>query len=400
MTALHIDAGAPRVLMVHNAYQQRGGEDSVCEAEFELLRAHGHAVEMFGRHNDEVAQLSRIGLAAQTVWSTRTTEELTRTIERFRPDVIHAHNTFPLISPSLYWAAGRAGVPVVQTLHNFRLMCPQAMLLREGRVCEDCVGRLPWRGVARGCYRGSVAQSGVLAGMVTVHRALGTYRHKVTRYVALNNFCRDKFVQGGLPAERIRIKPNFIESHERPSWEQRGGGLFVGRLSAEKGVDVLADAVRRVPGGPVSVIGGGELEPLAREAFAERYFGFRRIDEILQQMRRSLYLVVPSIWYENFPRTIVEAYSCGLPVIASRIGALAEIVADGVTGLLFEPGNAEDLARKLRWAEDHPEAMREMGRAARAAYDAHYTPERNYQQLMEIYVDAIEHVRQGARQVA
>lgn len=391
---------APRVLMVHNAYQQRGGEDAVCDAEFALLAARGHAVQLFSRHNDDIAGQSRVALAAQTVWSTRTTDELARVIDDFRPDVIHAHNTFPLISPSLYWAAGRAGVPVVQTLHNFRLMCPQAMLLREGRVCEDCVGRLPWRGVVRGCYRGSVAQSGVLAGAVTLHRALGTYQHKVTRYVALNRFCRDKFVQGGLPAERIRIKPNFIESHDRPAWAHRHGGLFVGRLSAEKGLDVLAGAVHRLGRNPVSVVGGGELAPLAIEAFGERYLGFRQIDDILALMRDALYLVVPSIWYENFPRTIVEAFSCGLPVIASRIGALAEIVTDGVTGLLFEPGNAEDLARKLQWAEDHPEAMCEMGRAARAAYDSHYTPERNYQQLMEIYVDAIEHVRQGARQVA
>ena len=400
MTAARHEGRAPRVLMVHNAYQQRGGEDAVCEAEFALLAQRGHAVQLYARHNDDIAAQSRAALAAQTVWSRRTTEELARAIEDFRPDVIHAHNTFPLVSPSLYWAADRAGVPVVQTLHNFRLMCPQAMLLREGRVCEDCVGRLPWRGVARGCYRGSVAQSGVLAGAVTVHRALGTYRNKVTRYVALNRFCRDKFVQGGLPAERIRIKPNFIESHERPAWDHREGGLFVGRLSPEKGLDVLAGAVRALEHPRVSVVGGGELAPLAGQTFGERYLGFRTIDEILALMRGALYLVVPSIWYENFPRTIVEAYSCGLPVIASRIGALAEIVEDGVTGLLFEPGDARDLARKLQWAEDHPEAMREMGRAARAAYDSHYTPERNYQQLMEIYVDAIEHVRQGARQVA
>ncbi|TCP06338.1 glycosyltransferase [Caldimonas thermodepolymerans] len=394
------DGRAPRVLMVHNAYQQRGGEDAVCEAEFALLAQRGHAVRLYARHNDEIAARSRVKLAAQTVWSRRTTEELARVIEAFRPDVIHAHNTFPLVSPSLYWAADRAGVPVVQTLHNFRLMCPQAMLLREGRVCEDCVGRLPWRGVVRACYRGSIAQSGVLAGTVVLHRAFGTYRHKVTRYVALNRFCRDKFVQAGLPAERIRIKPNFIDSPERPAWTQREGGLFVGRLSPEKGLDVLAAAVRQLPHPRVSVVGDGELAPLARQTFGGGYLGFRPVDEILALMRRALYLVVPSLWYENFPRTIAEAYACGLPVIASRIGALAEIVEDGVTGLLFEPGDAQDLARRLQWAEAHPEAMREMGQAARAAYEAHYTPERNYQQLMEIYADAIEHVRQGARQAA
>ena len=389
-----------RVLVAHNAYQQRGGEDSVAQAEVDLLRSRGHDVLLYSRHNDEITGQGKAALAMQTVWSRRTSDDVDRLVREFDPDVIHVHNTFPLISPSLYWAAGRAGRPVVQTLHNFRLLCPQAMFLREGRVCEDCLGHVPWRGVARGCYRGSVAQSGVLAGAVTLHRALGTYQHKVTRYVALNQFCRDKFVQGGLPAARMRIKPNFIESDARPQWSERRGGLFVGRLSEEKGVDVLADAVKQLPSNPVSVIGGGDLAPLATAAFGERYLGFKPMDEILQQMGRSLYLVVPSIWYENFPRTIVEAYACGLPVIASRIGALAEIVTDGVTGLLFEPGDAQDLARKLQWAEDHPEAMCEMGRAARATFEAHYTPERNYQQLMEIYVDAIEHVRQGARQVA
>ncbi|HYE41362.1 MAG TPA: glycosyltransferase [Ramlibacter sp.] len=386
--------------MAHNAYQQRGGEDSVAQAEVDLLRSRGHEVLLYSRHNDEIAGQGKAALAMQTVWSRRTSHDVDRLVREFDPDVIHVHNTFPLISPSLYWAADRARRPVVQTLHNFRLLCPQAMFLREGKVCEDCLGHVPWRGVARGCYRGSVAQSGVLAGAVTLHRALGTYQHKVTRYVALNQFCRDKFVQGGLPAERIRIKPNFIESDAQPQWSERSGGLFVGRLSEEKGVDVLADAVKQLPSNPVSVIGGGDLATLATEAFGERYLGFKPMGEILKQMGRSLYLVVPSIWYENFPRTIVEAYSCGLPVIASRIGALAEIVTDGVTGLLFEPGDAQDLAHKLQWAEDHPEAMCEMGRAARAAYEAHYTPERNYQQLMEIYVDAIEHVRQGARQVA
>ena len=187
------------------------------EAEIALLRSHGHDVETYFRSNDDVTGMSAVALAGGTLWSARTSHEVARVIGRFQPDVIHAHNTFPLISPSLYWAAARAGVPVVQTLHNFRLMCLNALFLREGKVCEDCMGHLPWRGVARACYRGSRAASAVLAGMLTLHRGLGTYRHKVARYIALNEFCRGKFIEGGLPAERVVVKPNFVDWLMRPA---------------------------------------------------------------------------------------------------------------------------------------------------------------------------------------
>ena len=200
-----------RILFVHNAYQHRGGEDSVVEAEIALLQSHGHAVETYFRSNEDVAGMSSLALARHTLWSPRTPHDLADLIRRFQPDVIHVHNTFPLISPSLYWAAERARVPVVQTLHNFRLMCLNALFLREGKVCEDCMGHLPWRGVARACYRESRAASAALAGMLTLHRGLGTYRNKVARYIALNEFCRGKFIEGGLPAERVVVKPNFVD---------------------------------------------------------------------------------------------------------------------------------------------------------------------------------------------
>lgn len=378
----------PRVLVVHNGYQQRGGEDSVVEAELALLRSGGHAVEAYVRHNDEIDALSRAALARDALWSRRTQSEVGAIVARFRPDVIHVHNTHPLISPSLYWAAARSQVPVVQTLHNFRLLCPQGMLLRDRRVCEDCVGRVPWRGVVHRCYRDSAAQSAVVAATVTLHRGLGTWRHKVRRYVALNAFCRDVFVRGGLPAERVVIKPNFVDVVPAATGE-RDGGLFVGRLSVEKGVGVLAAALRRQPDVAVDVIGAGECEAELAGVPNARRRGFLTMPEILQRMRAARWLVLPSLWYENFPRTIVEAYACGLPVIASRLGALPELVDEGVTGLLFEPGSAEDLARVMHWAETHPDDMARMGAAARARYDDLYTPERNLQMLNSIYADAI-----------
>jgi len=378
----------PRVLIVHNSYQQRGGEDGVVEAEIALLRARGHEVSVYTRSNDDIATMSKASAAVQTLWSQKTSREFASLVQSFRPDVIHVHNTFPLISPSLYWAASKARVPIVQTLHNFRLLCPQAMFLREGKVCEDCLGKLPWRGAVRGCYRGSKVQSTLLAGMVTVHRAIGTWQNKVTRYIALNDFCRNKFIEGGLPADRIVVKPNFVD-FEAPATHARSGFLFVGRLSAEKGVDVLVNAARAMGSAQVRVAGTGPEAGLLAGVPGVQALGALGGDAVRGEMSQAMALVLPSICYENFPRTLVEAFGSCTPVIASRHGAMAELVQDGITGLLFEPGNAQDLADKLRWAQAHPENMAAMGRNARALYEAEFTADRNYAQLIAIYNDAI-----------
>jgi glycosyltransferase involved in cell wall biosynthesis len=385
-----------RILFVHNAYQHRGGEDSVVEAEIALLRSHGHAVETYFRSNDDVGSMPALALARQTLWSNRTPRDLEEIISRFQPDVIHAHNTFPLISPALYWAAGRAGVPVVQTLHNFRLMCLNALFLREGKVCEDCMGHLPWRGVARACYRGSHAASAALAGMLALHRGLGTYRNKVARYIALNEFCRRKFVEGGLPAERVVVKPNFVD-FDAQAETSRTGFLFVGRLSTEKGIATLAEAMRRLPSAQMRVAGEGPEAGTLEDAQGVVRLGSLPGEAVRQEMGRAMALIIPSIWYENFPRTIVEAFASGLPVIASRIGALADIVASEKTGLLFEPGNPRDLADKMAWALANPEHMSEMGINARSQYEAKFSAEVNYQRLMEIY-DGVLAERQGTKQ--
>jgi glycosyltransferase involved in cell wall biosynthesis len=332
--------------------------------------------------------MSRVALAGQTVWSSRTEVDIAKWVADFRPDVIHVHNTLPLISPSLYQAADKASVPVVQTLHNFRMLCPQAMFLRDKKVCEDCLGKLPWRGVVHGCYRGSRVQSAVIGGMLVLHRALGTYRHKVTRYIALNEFSRNKFIVGGLPAERIVVKPNFVDVPAGDE-ELRQGGLFVGRLSAEKGIDVLKQAMEQVPAFHLNVIGSGPEEAALCTHSNIQRLGFMPRDQIFRYMQKASYLLMPSICYENFPLTLVEAFACGLPVIASRIGAMAELIEDGKTGLLFEPGSAEDIAKKIAWAEANPEAMAAMGKYSRNVYEAKYTPERNYTQMMAIYMDAI-----------
>lgn len=375
-----------RVLLVHNAYQQRGGEDSVVASEAAVLRQRGHEVTLLSRHNDEVTGLSRLSVAVQTLWSRQTVAQVRDLIKREHPDVIHVHNTLPLVSPSVFWAATDARVPVVQTLHNFRLLCPQATLLREGRVCEDCVGKLPLPAVTHRCYRGSMAQTAAVALMLGVHRGMGTWRNKVTRFIALSQFCREKFVEGGLDPQRIDVKPNFIDwVPEPPQWSLRSGGLYVGRLSIEKGVTVLMQAMRRYPDHGLTVVGSGPFEAEMRETAGAALVGAQPLPQVLQRMGEASYLVLPSVCYEGFPRTLVEAFACGVPVIASCHGSLRELVEHGRTGLLFEPGDSIDLAEKIRWANEHPEAMRDMGRAARAEFEDRYTAERNGQQLEDIY---------------
>ncbi|SEK26630.1 glycosyltransferase family 4 protein [Nitrosovibrio tenuis] len=381
-----------RILIVHNAYQQRGGEDVVVEAEAELLRQHGHQVELFLRHNSAIGNIGRAALIAQTLWSAPTVKAFDAVVRAFKPDLVHVHNTFPLISPSLYWAAAEARVPVVQTLHNFRLLCPQAMFLRNGRICEDCLGHPPWRSVIHRCYRNSVTQSAVLATTLAMHRGLNTWHRKVTRYIALNEFCRNKFIEGGLPAERIVVKPNFVDAGDSVRGD-RSGFLFVGRLSVEKGVDVLARAASRLTDVHIRVVGAGSEHATLRDVPGVELLGTLPGAQVREQMQQATALVFPSICYETFGLVAVEAFASGTPVIASRIGTLPNLVEEDVTGLLFSPGDAADLANKMRWAQLNPEQMAAMGSTARACYETKYAAARNYHELMAIYRDAIEEVK-------
>ena len=377
------------MLVAHISFLHLGGEDVVVEAEVALLRDLGQHVQLLERSNDELAKISPLAGATQTMWSRRTTSEVGALIDQYQPDIVHVHNTFALLSPSLYWACAKAGVPVVQTLHNFRIVCPQAMLLREGRICEACVGRVPVPAIIHGCYRGSRAQTAVLSAMVTLHRGLGTWQNKVARYIALNEFCRGKFIQAGLPAERIVVKPNFVNALHF-NVMPRTGFLFVGRLSPEKGVKCLSDAIKNLPDSTLKVIGHGPESAWFAQVSNVRSMGERSRDVVFKEMNSALALIVPSIWYETFGLVVAEAFANGLPVIASRIGALAEIVQDGLTGLLFNPGDSVDLARVLAWAESHPDDMAGMGRRARLDYEARFSPERNIGQLLDIYRAAIE----------
>ncbi|MGB4346060.1 MAG: glycosyltransferase family 4 protein [Burkholderiaceae bacterium] len=381
-----------KILVVHNRYYYRGGEDTVVDAEGSLLRGHGHQVRLYSRDNNELSHLSRTHTALSTIWSRQTERDVKDICTDFAPDVIHAHNTFPLISPSLYGVAARLQIPVVQTLHNFRLLCPQAMLLRQERVCEACVGHLPWRAVAHRCYRNSYSQSAVTVAMLAAHRLRGTWRKQISRYIVLNQLCRDKFTQGGLPLERMRIKPNFVESVRAPQWEKRQGGMFIGRLSVEKGIGILAQALTHLPEIRIDVFGKGPLQNLVTQSPGLRYGGFQSPAQLTRRLHDAAYVVVPSTGVESFGLVAIEAFACGTPVIATRHGGLAELVVHGKTGLLVAPGDADDLACAISWAEANPAAMLTMGKAAYAEYLTRYTPEHNYDLLVRIYREAIAEI--------
>ncbi len=349
-----------KVLLVHNAYQQPGGEDVVFEQEGQMLKHAGHEVVFYRRSNWEVQDypgLQKISLAKGTLWASDSRRDFLQLLRREKPDVVHVHNTFVMISPSIYSACCDEGVPVVQTLHNYRLLCPAATLFRQGKVCEECVGGSLWPSVKYGCYHDSKSATAVVALMVSSHRLRGTWQREITSYVALTEFSRSKFIEGGLPAEKIFVKPNFVNPDPLSRTGDGDYALFVGRLSPEKRVNTVLAAWKRLPRTiPIWVIGGGpdraQLEAqAAKDGLTNVQFrGQLPRDQTLAAINNARFLVFSSEWYENFPVTVAEAFACRTPVIASHMGAMKEIISEGRTGLFFAPGDAEDLARRVEWA--------------------------------------------------
>lgn len=392
-----------KILTVHNTYQWAGGEDSVFESEGRLLSSHGHDVIEVTQTNAHLRANSlpeSLSLASKTVWSQSSYRKLADAIKCYRPDVAHFHNTFPLISPAAYYACKNAGVPVVQTLHNYRLFCPKASFFRKESVCEQCVDHGLARAIYYGCYRDSRLATAAVASMLVVHRLLGTWHHAVDRYVALSSFAQDKFIQAGLPASKLTVKPNFVDSEPCSGSHAGGYALFVGRLVEEKGIITLLQAFAQTKDIPLRIVGDGPMRQNVERYIHQHapsnvsYAGSVDRYEIKRLMRAAHFLIFPSIWYEGFPLTIAESYSCGTPIVASRLGAMQEIVHDGHTGLHFAPGDPIDLAQKTKWAWENPRKMRQMGLAARAEFEAKYTAEKNYEMLIAIYKSVISDKKQ------
>jgi glycosyltransferase involved in cell wall biosynthesis len=358
-----------------------------------LLRGAGHDVSEYVEDNHRIETLNRFRLGAETVWSQSSYEKLGATLREFRPDIAHFHNIFPLISPSAYSACNDVGVPVVQTLHNYRLLCPQAQFIRNSVTCEYCLRkRFKWPAMLYGCYRNSRVATTAVVAMVAFHDVRGTWQENVDQYIALSEFSRRKFIEGGLPTDKITVKPNFVLVDPGIRSGPGDYALFVGRLSIEKGPRLLLRAWKQGNFSfPLRFVGDG---PLRKRLERERdelglnsvaFHGWIAQGAAIEIMKCARFLVVTSQTYENFPLSIAQAYACGVAVIAPRHGAMAEIVQDGVTGLHFQPGSSDDLAAKLEWALSNPAALEDMGRAARAQYEAKYTAERNYELLLQIY---------------
>jgi glycosyltransferase involved in cell wall biosynthesis len=389
-----------KILLVHNRYQIAGGEDTVVHAEKSMLEDHGHEVTLLESNNAEISGVvSKIRTGVGTVYSRTGKRRVASELARIRPDVMHVHNFFPLFSPSIYFAAGEADVAVVQTLHNYRLVCPNALLFRDGHECEDCLGKtLAWPGVVHACYRGSRLASAAVAAMQATHRVLGTWANKVDMYIALTEFSRQKLVSGGLPAEKMSVKPNFV--HPTPGMGKGDGGyaLFVGRLSEEKGVSTLLAAWKQLAAEiPLKIVGDGPLAEIVKSATKEsrgiEWLGRVSRDQVAALMQRAVLLIFPSVWYEGFPMSIVEAFAVGLPVVASDLGAMSSLVRHQQTGLHFRAGNVDELVAQVRWARSHPEKVREMRETARNEFETKYSAERNHEILINIYQTARERVR-------
>jgi glycosyltransferase involved in cell wall biosynthesis len=385
-----------KLLLAHNRYRQSGGEDEVFLRERDLLRSRGHEVLEYTTHNSEIAEhgiVNKAKIAMRTLWAHDSVVRLRSLLHRERPDLAHFHNTFPLISPAAYYACRKEGIPVVQSLHNPRLVCPAATLHREGSVCEECVGRVvPWPGVVHACYRDSHFQTAVVAGMLAGHRILGTWQEQVDAYIVFTEYFRQKFIGAGLPREKIFVKPHFLSTD--PGMKQKMGdyALFLGRLVPGKGVRTLLQAFTILQNKiPLHIVGDGPLraemeEQKIRACLSNISFhGWLHREQTLEIMSGARFLIFPSEGLETFGLTIIEAFGAGVPVIASRLGAMTEVLEEGKTGLQFSPGDPNDLASKALWAWTHEMQMEVMGRAARAEYKAKYTAERNYQLLMEIY---------------
>jgi glycosyltransferase involved in cell wall biosynthesis len=381
-----------RILIIHNRYQQSGGEDGVVLAEVMLLRSKGHEVEVMEENNDSIVRWTdAVRTTIDCVYSISAAQDTRKRISQFRPDLAHIHNFFPRLSPSVHYACHHAGIPVVQTLHNYRLLCPGATLSRGGKVCEDCVGKaIPWPSIAHGCYRNSKLASTAVTTMLSIHRALGTWTRTVDCFIAPTEFARQKFIQGGVPADKIAVKRNFVSPDPGIGAGTGDYALFVGRLSEEKGIETLLAAWKRLsPDVRLKIVGDGPMAESVSQAAATiagvEWLGSRSKVEVSRLMADAAFLVAPSICYETFGLVLIEALAAGLPVFTSRLGAMAELISDGQTGKLFTAGNSDELVSVVKWALSRPDQLKAMRRKARLEFEIKYTAEASYSQLVSIY---------------
>jgi len=396
-----------KVLLVHEYYRSSSpsGEDRVFEKEQELLKSRSVQVKVLKYENDWIGTKNGPSLfetALFTPWSPIGRKLVEHAIREFKPDVVHFHNTFPVISQSALFEAKKYGAAVVQTFHNFRAICAQAMLMRENSVCEKCLMKMfPWPSLLHSCYRKSFFATVPLAVNITLGRVLKTWNRVVDRFIVLSIFNREKFIEAGFPKNKIAVKPNFFEdtlAGVEPPSKIKNSCVFIGRLKEEKGVQFLPEVWQKMgQEAPVlHVLGDGPLKAIVHKKIQSFKLNQKMIlhgrcsyNQVNEILGRASLLVFPSIWYEGFPLVIGEAYAAGVPVAASRIGTPAFIVRDGVTGIHFRPGDIDDMANKLKYLMNNPDLLKAMAVNARQEYENKYTADANFEILMEIYREAI-----------
>ena len=381
-----------KVLMVHNRYQQRGGEDSVVDAEVGLLACNGIDVQRFDADNDAIHGIrAKIQVSASQLGSPSAIQgKISRVLAEFRPDVVHVHNWFPTISASIFKICQQAKIPVVHTLHNYRLLCVNATLFRDGRVCEDCVGttfRTP--GVFHKCYHESHLGSAIATAGMLSQWALGTWQHSVDRFIALSHFSKQKLIEGGLPPEKILVKPNFIDPDPGPGLGDGGYLIFVGRLTEEKGLRTLLECWRHGQDLPLlRIVGTGPLQEEIAAAATNlpnlEWLGGRTVKEVAELMSRASATLCPSLWYEGMPRVVIESLAVGTPVVASNIGCYPEMIVDNESGVLFSTGDSNALRHRIRETVTR-NSLAGMRANARRRFEVEYTGERNLSLTLNIY---------------
>jgi glycosyltransferase involved in cell wall biosynthesis len=391
---------AMRILQVYNEYRTHGGEDTVVHLEADLLRQHGHQVELLRvstKELDTAGFLRMVSAGVGTVWSFRGYSMMKKAIARFSPDIVHVHNTFPLLSPSVFWAADRAGVPVVQTLHNYRLTCANSLLLREEQACQECVGHFPWPGLRHRCFGSSFTRTAAVTSMNVIHRWLGTYQTKVHASIVLTAFSKEILARAGLPCGRIHVKPNFTPATVKLMSPRLPRFVFAGRIARFKGVHLLLEAWARISsaGHQLMIAGDGPDRVELERRFAAQenivWCGNQSRARVIDLISASRWLVLPSLAYENFPMSVLEALAAGTPVIVPNHGSFAAIVSDGVEGMLFSPGDVASLTAALQAAMGASEAAWiRWSSNARNKHLSEYTARSNYAQLMSIYEEAAE----------
>ncbi|MBN4046592.1 glycosyltransferase [bacterium AH-315-P15] len=383
-----------RILIAHNFYQQAGGEDAVYHAECEMLERAGHEVVRYELRNDSIQGLGgRISSALDAPFSRAQYRQLTRLMTGIRPDIVHTHNFFPLLTPAIFQASSDLGIPSVLTLHNYRLTCAGAQLYRNGKPCELCLNASAYHGALHRCYRGSVVGSFGVARMIETHRRRRTWQSSVTRFIALTPFARGKFIEAGLPAGKLVVKPNFVidpGAPELPPAQSREEFVFLGRLSEEKGLHTLLRAWRGSDQ-TLRIIGDGP-ERAALEAIAPRnvtFTGTLPADTVRAALAGARALLVPSRWYEGFPMVIVEAFAAGVPVIASRIGSLTDLILPGQNGELVDVGDIEQWQAIVQRFSENTALATACAQGARKTFVDLYSEKQNLKQLEDIYESAI-----------